>query len=145
MLTNIYRKILSDKFRYFLYNLFIGKILFISRNFNILVKSKIIFLFSFILPKTGENKALAFIGQHGLTSYPYKFMLEYKNKTIKVVLDHELNLPYVIHNSNKLYFPDFYTVEKITTDYRALLTEQDIRSAYWENRLSKGIIRCTKK
>jgi hypothetical protein len=39
-------------------------------------------------------------------------------------------LPYVIHESKKLYFPEFCTDEKVVKDYRALLIERDVRSAH---------------
>jgi Methyltransferase FkbM domain len=70
------------------------------------------------------------MGKYGITSYPYPYMLEYQKKEIQVELDKEQNLPYVLHQNRRLFFPEFYTEEKVKKDYRALLIEQDIRSAH---------------
>src|SRR6185369_13308540 len=93
-------------------------------------KSKFTFLFSFLLPKTEENKAFSFIGRHGITSCPYDYMLEYQKLKIKVERDVNENLPYVNHEGKKLYFPEFFDDKKVIKDYRALLIERDIRSAH---------------
>lgn len=130
MLANIYRKLIPLSIRSFIYNIILGKLLFFVRHFKVISQSKLTFLFGFLLPKTEENMAYAFIGKHGLTSYPYDYMLEYKNRDIVIEVDTKLNLPFVIHNNRKLYFPDFYTVDKTIKDYRALLIEQDIRSSH---------------
>jgi hypothetical protein len=81
------------------------------------------------MPRTEENAALAFMGRHGLTSYPYPYALEYQ-QLITVEKDSEKNLLFVIHNGKRLYFPEFYTIEKVQKDYRALLIEQDERAAH---------------
>lgn len=130
MLANLYRKLIPLSIRSFIYNIILGKIVFFIRHFKVISRSKFTCLFSFIMPKTEENRVYAFMGKHGLTSYPYKYMLEYKKKEINVETDTKLNLPYVIHNNRKLYFPDFYTAEKTIKDYKALITEQDIRSSH---------------
>lgn len=130
MLVTIYRKVLPYSFRKSLYELFVGNIVFFFRNFDLILKAKFVFLFGFLLPKTEKNQALKFIGRYGITSYPYNYMFEYKNIEIIVKFDEELNLPFVIHNHKNLYFPEFYTVDKVITDYRALLTEQDIRASH---------------
>ncbi len=130
MLASLYRKLFSRSVRTFIYDFFLGKVLFFVRNFKVIVKSKFTFLCYFLLPKTEENKVFSFMGQHGLTSYPYEYMLEYQKKEIHVEIDGAQNLPYVWHQGRKLYFPEFYSVEKVKKDYRALLIEQDIRSAH---------------
>ncbi len=130
MLTAIYRKVLPYNFRKSLYDLFVGKIVFFFRNIDLILHAKFVFLFGFLLPKTEKNKALQFIGKHGITSYPYDYMFEYKNINIQVNFDKDLKLPFVIHNDKKLYFPEFYDVAKVIKDYRALLIEQDIRASH---------------
>lgn len=70
------------------------------------------------------------MGKHGLTSYPYDYMLEYQKREIKVERDILQNLPFVLHNGKRLYFPEFYSEEKVKKDYRALIIEQDSRSAH---------------
>jgi hypothetical protein len=130
MFSSLYRKLVPLSARQFVYDFFLGKLLFFVRHFTVIVKSKLSFVFGFLLPKTEENKAFAFMGKHGLTSYPYEYMLEYQKKEIQVEIDTELNLPYVLHQGRKLYFPEFYSTEKVKKDYRALLIEQDIRSAH---------------
>jgi hypothetical protein len=130
MLTSLYRRIVPIKTRTILYNIFLGKILFIVRHFNILLRGKFTYLFNFILPKTEKNQIFAFFGKYGITSYPYNYKLEYDTLPINVYFDIESNLHYVLHNEKKLYFPEFYSDEKIIKDYKDLLIEQDIRSAH---------------
>ena len=84
MLTRIYRKLIPISFRKILYEAFLGKLLSFIRNFNVIAKSKFNYWFRWILPKTEENLAYSFMGEFGLTSYPYAYMLEYKNKEIIV-------------------------------------------------------------
>jgi hypothetical protein len=130
MLIKLYRKLIPLSFRRTIYNAFLGRLLTFKRNFLVNVKSKCIYCFNRLLPKTEENQAYAFMGRHGLTSYPYRYALEYKNINIKVEFDSNFNLPFVMHINKKLYFPSSYTREKIIRDYRNLLIEQDIRSAH---------------
>lgn len=130
MVSDLYRKLLPLSIRQFIYDSFLGEIVFFFRNFSVILKGKLTFLFGFLLPKTDENKAFSFIGRHGITSYPYPYMLEYKKLKIQIEHDKELNLPYVIHENKKLFFPEFYPTEKVVKDYRALLIERDVRSAH---------------
>ena len=130
MLTTLYRKLLPLRLRTIIYDFFLGSLLFFFRNFSVIARSKFSFWFSFLLPKTEENNVFAFMGRYRITSYPYPYMLEYQKKEIQVELDKEQNLPYVLHQNRRLYFPEFYTEEKVKKDYRALLIEQDIRSAH---------------
>jgi hypothetical protein len=57
-------------------------------------------------------------------------MLEYKEKDIQVFLDDRNGLPFVVHNNQKLYFRKSSSVELVKSDYRALVIEQDPRSAH---------------
>ena len=113
-----------------MYDLFSGKIVFLVRNLRFITRSKFTWAFSFLMPQNEINKAYSFIGKHGITSYPHEYSLEYKKMEINVEHDVEKNLPFVLHNNRRLYFPEFYTVEKVKKDYRALLIEQDLRSAH---------------
>jgi hypothetical protein len=130
MFSALYRRLVPLSIRQSIYDFFLGKVLFFFRHFRVITRSKLTFIFGFILPKTEENKVFAFMGKHGLTSYPYSYMLEYQKQDIKVERNEALNLPYVNHHGNKLYFPEFYSDKKVKKEYRALITEQDIRSAH---------------
>ncbi len=130
MISSLYRRILPIKARTIIYSGFLGKLLFVKRNFKTLFRSKITYLFRFMLPKTETNQVFAFIGKHGITSYPYKYKLAYDILNINVYLDEKLNLHYVIHHENKLYFPEAHSEEKIRKDYLALLIEQDPSSSH---------------
>lgn len=130
MLTSLYRKLLPYSLRKSMYDSFLGKVVFFFRHFNVIAKSKFTYALYPFVQKNDENKAFAFMGRHGVTSYPYEYALEYKNKTINVEHDREQNLPFVNHNGRRLYFPEFYDAAKVTKDYRALLIEQDARSAH---------------
>jgi hypothetical protein len=129
MLASLYRKVLPLSVRQPIYDFLLGRVVFFFRNFSIIVKSKMAWVFGGMMPKTEENAALAFMGRHGLTSYPYSYALEYQ-QSISVEKDSAKNLLYVIHNGKRLYFPEFYTQEKVQKDYRALLIEQDVRAAH---------------
>ncbi|MCI0750280.1 MAG: FkbM family methyltransferase [Flammeovirgaceae bacterium] len=130
MLTALYRSIIPSAVRGFVYDLFLGRVLFFIRHFRVIVRSKLTFAFSFLLPKTEKNRVFSFMGKHGLTSYPYEYSLAYKSLEIQVEKDDHQNLLFVYHHGRRLYFPEFYSVEMVKKDYRALITEQDSHSAH---------------
>lgn len=130
MLATLYRKLLPYSLRKSIYDSFLGGAVFFVRNFSVIARSKLIYWFGALMPKSDERSAYSFMGKHGLTSYPYPYSLEYKEREIHVERDDAQNLPFVVHNNRRLYFPEFYSVEKVQKDYRALLIEQDIRSAH---------------
>jgi len=130
MLATLYRKLFPYTFRKTIYDFFLGQVIFFFRHFNVIAKSKVSYVLGFLRPKNEINKAFSFMGKHGLTSYPHEYTLEYKNLDTNVELDKEQNLLFVNHNDRRLYFPEFYSIEKVKKDYRALLIEQDIRSAH---------------
>src|SRR5690349_5589332 len=113
MIVSLYRKLFPCTFRKKVYDFFLGDVVFFVRNFNVILRSKLTFVFGFILPKTEINQAYAFIGRHGITSYPYPYSLEYYKRKFVVERDQEQNLPYVNHNGKRLYFPEFYTTEMV--------------------------------
>lgn len=130
MLSSLYRKLIPLHIRQSIYDFFLGSTLFFIRNFKVIARSKATFFFQYFLPKTELNKAYAFIGRYGITSYPHEYMLEYRNKKINVSRDEREQLLFVLHNGKKLFFPVFYTEEKVIKDYRALIIEQDLRAAH---------------
>ena len=130
MIIGLYRKLFPLSFRTRIYNFFLGEFLFFKRNFSVIAKSKVARYFGWFLPKTEENLAFAFMGKHGITSYPYPYMLEYKNRIITIEHDSELNLPFIVHNGKRLYFKEKSKHEEIRTLYKALITEQDERAAH---------------
>ena len=130
MIASLYRKMFPYTFRKKVYDFFLGDIVFFFRNLNVITRSKLTFLFGFFLPKTEINKAYAFIGRYGITSYPHEYSLDYYKKKITVERDTEKNLPYVNHHDRRLYFPELYTDEMVEKNYRSLLIEQDMRSAH---------------
>lgn len=130
MLASLYRKIVPLSARQVIYDFFLGEIVFFSRNLGVIVKSKLTFLFYPFLPKTENNKVFSFMGRYGLTSYPYPYMLEYRSMEIKVERDEKNNLPFVMHQGKRLYFPETFSEEKVRKDYRALRIEQDERAAH---------------
>jgi Methyltransferase FkbM domain len=130
MVDKLYRNIVPASLRQYIYDAFLGSFLHFMRHFKVHMKSKFTFMFSWLLPKTEENAALAFIGKYGLTSYPAAYSLEYNDLKTNVLVDNQKNLPYIMHNEKRLYFPLIFTNEKISTLYASLITEQDIRSAH---------------
>jgi hypothetical protein len=93
-------------------------------------KCKFTFLFQKILPKTDYNKALAFMGRHGLSSYPAPYVLDYNNRTVNLEFDNDKQMHYCMHNGKKLYFTSTFGKAQIIKLYKSLITEQDIRSAH---------------
>jgi hypothetical protein len=130
MIGKIYRAVLPSKLRAFIYNAFLGKLVFLLRNFSTHLKSKFIYAFGSFLPKTEYNEAMRFIGKNGITSYPYPYRLKYEHIPVLVELDELKGLRYVLHNGRKLYFPTNYSDEKVVVLYRSLLTEQDENCAH---------------
>ena len=130
MFTAVYRKIFPYALRKRIYDVFLGDIVFMVRNFRVIAKSKYTYVFQRFLPDTDENRAFSFIGRYGITSYPHRYSLEYQAKKIQVETDAKKKLPFVLHQGNRLYFPEHFSVEKVEKDYRALLIEQDERSAH---------------
>lgn len=130
MVAALYRKLLPYNLRKTIYDFFLGQVVFFVRHFRVIARSKLTYLFSPLMPENEVTRAYSFMGRYGLTSYPQEYSLEYKKIDINVEWDAVRNLHFVYHRERPLYFPEFYSVEKIRKDYRALLTEQDIRSAH---------------
>lgn len=130
MIVSFYRKLFPYTFRKRVYDFFLGDLVFFVRNFNVILRSKLTYLFGFILPKTEINQAYTFIGRHGITSYPYEYSLEYYARKFVVERDQEQNLPYVNHHGKRLYFPESYSAEMVEKNYRSLLIEQDAQAAH---------------
>ena len=130
MLTAAYRAILPSHFRQWMYRVFLGDVVYFFRNFKLHMLSKFTFLFYPFLPKSELNKALAFIGRHGLTSYPAPYMLKYKRMAVDMMWDESRQLYYCLHNGRKLFFTSEFDRERIIRLYRSLVTEQDANSAH---------------
>lgn len=130
MAIKLYRKIVPYSIRKYIYDLFLENILYFIRNFSVILQSKISYYFYWFLPKTEINNVYKFMGKHGITSYPYDYMLEYKKKDVQIFVDDKIQLPFVIHNNRKLYFRKSTDFEKLKSEYLALLIEQDPRSAH---------------
>ncbi|GHT53561.1 hypothetical protein AGMMS49982_16810 [Bacteroidia bacterium] len=70
------------------------------------------------------------MGKHGLTHYPYEFMLEYKKLPVECIYDNQSDLYYVMHNGKKLYFKGDTPKDTVFILYLSLLIEQDIRAPH---------------
>ena len=130
MLIRVYRNIVPLRIRQAMYDLVVGDLVFFFRHFSIIVKAKSRYWLGFLFPTSDENRVLAFIGRHGITSYPYPYMLEYRDKKVEVLRDPETGLPFVVHNGRRLFFPRDYDKAKVARDYIALIIEQDARAAH---------------
>ncbi len=130
MIARLYRILLPASFRKSLYEAFLGKMLHSLRHSKVRIKG-VYQAFSGLFRKLNEREqALAFIGKHGITSYPGAYSLKYKTLPIKVEHDSALGLPWVLHNERKLYFPATMKAEQVTRLYRSLITEQDPEAAH---------------
>lgn len=130
MLIRIYRRILPVSFRQKMYDAFLGRILGFFRNIHLHIAGKFFLLFGRLLPRSEKRLAYAFIGKHGLSSYPFPAALQYKSLKIAVERDQESNLPFVMHQGKKLFFPELFSDEKVETEYLRLLIEQDPQSPH---------------
>jgi len=127
MLVKLYRKYISKEIRDKIYTTFLGEILLFSR---LPKKIKYKVLFRKVLLNKEEIKLYDFMGKYGLTFYPYSFTLEYRKKSIDCFFDEYLKMHYIIFEGKKLYFPKSYEKELVIYTYRALIIEQDFRSAH---------------
>lgn len=137
-IASLYRKIVPQSIRVKIYSHFLGPILSFSRA-PIDIKRDYIqkrIKYYFNKPKTEEEKAWKTWANKPISPYPYRWEREYTNLSINVLSDSETGLPYVLHQNKKLYFRRKTSTETIKACYRALLIEQDSRSAhcYLENK-----------
>jgi hypothetical protein len=79
MVLKLYRNIVPLAFREKMYDLLVGDVVFFFRHFSVIARAKLNHWLGFAFPQTEENRAMAFIGKYGITSYPHPHMLEYKN------------------------------------------------------------------
>lgn len=128
MIIYLYRKYISDSWRKKIYQLFLGKVLLILRQSPYFLKSKIIYYFSILFPKNEYYDAYRFAGKYGITNHPFESSLIYADILISVKYDE--NLPYVVHNGKRLYFPKDMSEHEIIINYRYLLIEQDVDSPH---------------
>ena len=130
MLTKFYRKIVPEKIRKVIYNAFLGCLLSFVRDLN--GKSKCLWYriyYSIFSPKNEIEQAYKAWGIASYSPYPYIWKKEYDQQYYKVNVDKVNDLPYVSHNGKKLYFKRDMLASTEAT-YRALLIEQDKRSAH---------------
>ena len=99
--TNIYRKIVPEKFRKSLYKNFF------KVYFNAFDSAKYRFLYIFysvFRPKTEKAKCHFFMGKYSIVNYPYAYYIEYMKKEVEYHFDSLNELPYVNHYGKRLYF-----------------------------------------
>ncbi|MBX9780731.1 MAG: FkbM family methyltransferase [Chitinophagaceae bacterium] len=78
-----------------------------------------------------EKEVLDYLIEHpGLTIYPYKYVSSWDYKSVKVFLDEETALRYVIHNGYKLFFRRSSSEEEIMGTYFGLVNEQRAESPH---------------
>ena len=130
MLVKIYRRILPLAFRQKMYDAFLGRVLEFFRNLPLLTTGLFYYLFGRFMRGNEKNLAYAFIGKHGMTSYPFPASLSYSHLKVDVEWDKESKLPYVQHLGKKLFFPEHFSVDKVRTEYLRLLIEQDPQSPH---------------
>lgn len=130
MLTRLYRKLVPKKSRDKLYSLFLADILFFTRNFRVILNAKTKYILYPFIEKTEINQAWAFMGRHGITSYPFDAVLKYKKLVVDVLFDSTYNMNYILHKGKKLFFPKHMTETEIKKLYISLVLEQDVDSPH---------------
>lgn len=81
-------------------------------------------------PKSLNMENYNYIRKYGYSRHLYLFRHEYDNFHVDVLLDSSNGLHYVLHEEKRLYFHRKFDVNKISRMYKALVMEQDIRSAH---------------
>ena len=130
IIINSYRNIIPQKYRVLIYNAFLKKTLSVIRAIFFFFRTNYYnFISKFFSLKNDKNQAWAFIGKYGYTQYPGVESLKYFSKDIELHIDDKSELPYVIHENKRLYFPKKYKNEALSM-YKTLLIEQDNISAH---------------
>ena len=76
-------------------------------------------------------KLFQYIDKNGLDLFNYPYVEKYMSMEICVHFDEEHQLFYVIHYGKRMYFPEYFTDEKMVADYyRFILIEQDPESPH---------------
>lgn len=130
MLTKLYRKIVSKALRERIYKLFLGDFLLEYRDKKEEVKW--LFLkcyFKIVKPKNETEQAYMDWANSIRSSYPYLWTKEYRDNNYLEEIDQKIGLPYVNHNGKKLYYKRD-SMGNLPSSYKALLIEQDPRSAH---------------
>lgn len=76
------------------------------------------------------QEIIGFYKNKHLSPFPYRFTTKYLYRKIEVFFDNKVELPYLFHNKNKLYFPNEYNTKKIIRLYNDLCIEQDPNSPH---------------
>lgn len=98
-----------------------------KNNNTFLQKLKKYFFRKFLMPLVGatlnhfKSEAL-YIHKNGLTIFPYKLVKEMPS--IKSGFDEALQLPYVIHKGERLYFPHSYSIDICLKMYESYISEE---------------------
>lgn len=145
MIISAYRKYIPKEYRDFIYKYILGDILYFIRNFKTILRAKFSYWLYFLIPRTPQNNAFAFMGKYGICLLPYEFTLKYKQLNITQYRDELNQLTYVIHNDKKLYFPRNLKSADINNIYIQLLAEQDEASPHryvknWEELSGKTLL-----
>ena len=77
-----------------------------------------------------QKDALNYLRSNKLSVFPYPFQENYKRKDIKVYIDDELKLKYILLDGKRLYFKRTSSTRGVKRNYNNLLIEQDINSAH---------------
>jgi len=124
ILLRTYRKYVSASVRHRLF-LGLGGRFFLQ--LPEIIKCKFTYLFRRFIPDNERNRLLALAGKYGVAFVPSQ---NYKKRKIECRIDKRCGLYYVLHHSNKLYFPKNYTRGETIEYYRGLLYEQDDNSPH---------------
>lgn len=77
-----------------------------------------------------QLEAISYIRKKGAHYFPYPFIEKYNPESVKVYLDKQSGLRYVLHDGKRLYFARETSAFNIQRIYTNLLYEQDAKSAH---------------
>lgn len=132
MLTLLYRKIIPNNIRIFIYRVFLGDFFIMIHNLKLWIKHKWYRIYyNIVTPKTEKEQAYKAWSKARscLTPYPYLWIGEYDERFVDVHIDMENSFPFVMHHGKRLYFKRDI-INDIPGIYKGLLIEQDERSAH---------------
>jgi hypothetical protein len=62
--------------------------------------------------------------------FPYDFTKDYNANDIKIFMDDDGEMKYILHENKRMYFPEDWEMIKISNYYNSLLIEQDLESPH---------------
>jgi len=104
---------------------------YLTKIFKSFIYGSVPYFFTKIIKRESTNiQFYDYIRKHGYARHLYLFRHEYVDFKVNVLFDESKNLSYVLHHGKRLYVKRGFDTAKIKRMYKALVIEQDHRSAH---------------